>query len=103
MKISTIALVSLPVIMTTACTVTSNNEGADISSPPPAQICQNEALLQFVGQKATQETGAAIMAASGARNVRWAGPNMALTMDFRPDRVTISYDKDMVIERLSCG
>lgn len=105
MKIFTICAASLPLMITAGCTATTNagNDGDAVSPPPMEMICKNDALPQFVGQKATQQTGAAIVAAAGARTLRWVGPGMAVTMDFRPDRVTVGYDQNMVIETLSCG
>ncbi|KPL68599.1 peptidase inhibitor I78 [Erythrobacter sp. SG61-1L] len=83
-----------------ACATT----GAEEPSPPSRAEgeCKAEAGQAFVGQKATAETGAALIAATGARTLRWVPPRTAVTMDFRPDRLTVSYDDDMVIERVSC-
>ncbi|MGE4411138.1 MAG: peptidase inhibitor I78 [Sphingomonadales bacterium] len=91
------------------CTATpetaSSGPETSTATPPsaPPSPCKADALDSFIGQKATEETGAKILAASGARTLRWAGPGMAVTMDYRFDRVTVSYDQDMVIERASCG
>ncbi|WP_419722990.1 I78 family peptidase inhibitor [Sphingobium aquiterrae] len=82
---------------------------ADAGTPPvPAPAgdegpCKNEAVAQFIGQKATAELGARMLSASGARTLRWGGPGTAMTMDFRPDRLTVSYDKDMAITSARCG
>ncbi|MBA4753448.1 MAG: peptidase inhibitor I78 [Sphingobium sp.] len=75
------------------------------TAPPPvaAGPCNHDALAAFTGQKASAETGAALLAASGARTLRWGGPGMAMTMDFRPDRLTVSYDEAMVITSARCG
>ena len=37
------------------------------------------------------------------RTLRWGGPGMAMTMDFRPDRLTVSYDEAMTITSARCG
>ncbi|WP_336981102.1 I78 family peptidase inhibitor [Altererythrobacter fulvus] len=83
-----------------ACTTT----GAEEPAPQPRAEgeCKAEAGQAFVGQKATAETGAALIKATGARTLRWVPPRTAVTMDFRADRLTVSYDDDMVIERVSC-
>lgn len=65
--------------------------------------CNHDALARFTGQKASAETGAALLAASGAKTLRWGGPGMAMTMDFRADRLTVSYDEAMVITSARCG
>lgn len=84
------------------------NQQADAGTPPAAAAdgegpCKNDAVTQYVGQKATAELGARMLTASGARTLRWGGPDTAMTMDFRPDRLTVSYDKDMVILSARCG
>lgn len=82
-----------------ACATTGAEEPA---SPPVEAECKAEAGKPYVGQKATAEVGAALLKATGARSLRWVPPRSAVTMDFRPDRLTVSYDDDMVIERVSC-
>lgn len=65
--------------------------------------CKAEGLERFTGQKVTDALGAEIMKASGAKTLRWGGPDMAMTMDFRPDRVTVSYDAQMLVTQARCG
>jgi hypothetical protein len=65
--------------------------------------CRNEGLDRFVGQTASAELGAQLLAASGARTMRWGAPGMAMTMDFRADRLTVSYDERMTITSARCG
>jgi hypothetical protein len=65
--------------------------------------CRNEAVASFVGQTASAESGAAMLKASGAKTLRWGGPDTAMTMDFRPDRLTVIYDAAMVITSARCG
>ncbi len=65
--------------------------------------CRNDPVAGFVGQKASAESGAAMLKASGAKTLRWGGPGMAMTMDFRPDRLTVAYDEAMVITSARCG
>jgi Flp pilus assembly protein TadD len=82
--------------------------GANGQGPttPPAVAegpCKNDGLDSFVGQKASAEVGAALLKASGAKTLRWGGPGMAMTMDFRPDRLTVSYDDAMAITSARCG
>lgn len=100
MKLPVLAASLVMGLACTGCTATA--PGPETSAEPQA-LCKPEALATFTGQPASAETGAKILAASGARTLRWAGPGMAVTMDYRPDRVTVSYDRAMVIERASCG
>ncbi len=68
-----------------------------------AGTCSNEAVAGFTGQKVTGDLGAQMLTASGAKTLRWGAPGMAMTMDFRPDRLTVSYDAQMVIISARCG
>ncbi len=98
-RTTALALAALPLA---ACTAATMGE-AETAPPPLVQgECKAEAGQPFVGQKASAETGAALMKATGARSLRWVPPRSAVTMDYRADRLTVSYDDDMVIERVSC-
>ncbi len=69
----------------------------------PVGTCLATGVQGLVGQRATAELGATLLGRTGARTLRWVPPRTAVTMDFRADRLTVSYDDDMVIERISCG
>lgn len=78
----------------------------DSDPTPPALAddpCRTEGLDRFIGRQADEATGAAMLKASGARTLRWGGPGMAMTMDFRPDRLTVSYDEAKRITEARCG
>ncbi|AOF96405.1 MULTISPECIES: I78 family peptidase inhibitor [unclassified Sphingobium] len=83
-------------LVLTACATTTPPVTADGS-------CNHDSLARFTGQKASAETGTALLQASGAKTLRWGGPGMAMTMDFRPDRLTVSYDDAMLITSARCG
>lgn len=93
-------LMALALIGLSACTtsgaqapVAGTDEGA----------CRSEQLNQFVGQKADAALGARMLDVSGARVLRWVAPGMAVTMDFRADRLTAMYDAHYMITQASCG
>ena len=65
--------------------------------------CRNDGLERFTGQPASAELGAQMLAASGARVLRWAGDGMAITMDFSPNRLTVRLTQDNRVESASCG
>lgn len=69
----------------------------------PRDTCRPEAGERFVGQQATAEVGAAILKATGTRTLRWVPPETAVTADYGFERVTVSYDRNMAITRVSCG
>lgn len=63
-------------------------------TPAPAQ--------RLIGSKATGEVGAELLRLTGAKALRWVPPRTAVTMDFRADRLTVSYDDDLIITNISC-
>jgi hypothetical protein len=69
----------------------------------PEGDCSADAANRFVGQRATAEVGSQLLQVTGARVLRWVPPRTAVTMDYRADRLTVSYGDDYVIERVSCG
>ena len=84
-----------------ACTVAQSD--ATAVAAPAGGPCRNEALAQFVGQPASQELGARILASSGGRVIRWVPKGGVVTMDYREDRVTVQLDGANRVERASCG
>lgn len=79
-------------------------------SPPPEDLpampegsCKGDAAQSMVGSRATAEAGAQLLKLTGARTLRWVPPRSAVTMDYRADRLTVSYDDDYKIVRISCG
>lgn len=73
------------------------------SPPPMAAGCDAQAVQPYLGAAATAELGDRLLRLTGARRLRWGPPDAAMTMDFRPDRLTVSYDRDMAITRIACG
>ncbi len=72
--------------------------------PPPVEgACNADSVQSLIGQTATAEVGGQLLKGSGAVTLRWVPPRTAVTMDFRPDRLTVSYDDALEIERISCG
>jgi hypothetical protein len=89
----------LPMLALAACAAVP----VDPVVAEPAGACRNEALAAFVGQPATQALGTRMLAASGARVLRWVARGMMVTMEFRADRVTVHLDAANRVERASCG
>ena len=65
--------------------------------------CTAQPGQRFIGQTASSETGAAILAATGAQALRWGPPDSVFTMDFRQDRVNVMYDAQLRITEIRCG
>jgi hypothetical protein len=92
-----IALCTLPL---TACTIAQSDQTA---TPGPTGTCHREPLSQFVGQPASQELGARMLAASRARTIRWVPKGGVVTMDYREDRLTVHLDGANRVESANCG
>ncbi|MCP1471826.1 hypothetical protein J3E64_003539 [Sphingobium sp. OAS761] len=102
MRTGTLGMTAGMILSLGACT--GADAGGPATTPATAEApCHNDGLDRFIGQKASAETGAALLKASGAKTLRWGGPGMALTMDFRADRLTVAYDEQMVITAARCG
>ena len=85
-----------------ACAVPSGGIDGPVRLGAQAACDATEAQA-MIGKRATADLGAELLAVSGARALRWVPPRTAVTMDFRPDRLTVSYNDAMTIERISCG
>jgi hypothetical protein len=69
----------------------------------PGHTCVEGAADNYVGQGRSDSAGKAILAATHAAVIRWAPPNVMLTMDYRADRVTVWLDPANRITKLRCG
>jgi len=76
---------------------------AESTPPQPPESCKADSAQGFVGRAATAELGGELLRVTGARTLRWVPPRTAVTMDFRADRLTVSYDDNRIIDRISCG
>ena len=94
------ALLLLPLANLAAC--------ATVAAEPPmdggiVETCRNDALAQVAGQPATPEVASRMLAASGARTIRWVPKGGVVTMDFRGDRLTVQLDANNRVEVARCG
>ena len=71
-------------------------------SADAAATCRRDALAAFTGQPRSAALGTQILAATGAKDIRWVEPGMMVTMDFRADRVTVYLDAANRVERAAC-
>lgn len=90
-------------ITLSACATSGEYVPPAVGSDADAVMCDAAPAQGLIGQKATAQTGAQLMAMTRSRTLRWVPPRTAVTMDFRADRLTVSYDDTMIIERISCG
>lgn len=76
------------------------------ADPPVRQVadtCKADPGKQFIGQRASAETGAAILTATGSTRIRWVPPRTAVTMEYALGRVTVGYDDGYIITAVSCS
>jgi hypothetical protein len=82
-------------------------------TPPPASerssrvdapnSCNEEGGETYLSQPVTAELGAQILTATEARSLRWVPPGTSGTMEHVKGRVSVFYDRDMRITRITCG
>ena len=91
---------SLAVLPLASCQVAQS----DGTAPGPiAGTCRPAELDQFTGQETSQALGERILAASGARLIRWVPKGGMVTMEYSAERVTVQLDGANRVERASCG
>lgn len=104
MRLSPLTL--LAILPLAACSHAGSSTAHETTPPSAADgphECQPDKLEAFTGKTADEATVKQLVSASGARNARVVKPGMAVTMDFRQDRVTVQVDAQNRIERASCG
>lgn len=83
--------------------------GCTTQAPPadlpamPEGTCNADQAQSHLGHKANSASGTELLRLTGAKTLRWVPPRSAVTMDYRADRLTVSYDDDYTIVRISCG
>ena len=79
------------------------DKGAETMPPPPSGKCVANGLGSLTGKTRSEAVTKEALRLSGAKNVRWIAPGMAVTMDYREDRLNLYLDGAGKIERISCG
>ncbi|MEQ7872628.1 I78 family peptidase inhibitor [Sphingomonas sp. ASV193] len=69
----------------------------------PGYKCDAAAGQSYVGQTATADNAAALMAATHSASLRWAPPGVMLSMIFIESRVTVRLDHANKILAVNCG
>jgi len=76
--------------------------GGEADGGTPAPVCRAEAAKALTGMDRLADRQA--MRMTGARLVRQIAPGQGVTMDYRPERVTIETDpRTGKIVRAACG
>ncbi|WP_265570604.1 I78 family peptidase inhibitor [Sphingomicrobium nitratireducens] len=93
-----IAILTLPLALAACAT-----DGDAIPQRGTGAVCDPAGLDRFAGQPATSALGAEMIATTGAGAFRWVPHDSAITMEFRPDRLTVFLDAANRVERANCG
>jgi hypothetical protein len=87
----------------TACTPAPPVEPPAQTPPVAEGNCSAEAAGDLVGKPYSAEAVEKARLASGSKTVRVIRPGMAVTMDYRIDRLNIDLDEKDVVTRVHCG
>jgi hypothetical protein len=98
MNMTTWAAVAAALALAACATVPADGEDR-----PAGDTCRAEPGQNFIGQRASAETGAVILRATRSTRLRWVPPDTAVTTEYGFGRVTVSYDDAMILTRVSCG
>jgi hypothetical protein len=90
----------LAILSCAACASTPSDPPAGTESPGE---CRAEPAQQYIGRKADTQIVDAAKRASTSQQVRVIGPDDAVTLDYRTDRLDIRVDADRTIVAITCG
>lgn len=88
--------------LATSCAPVPRADG-DAPQPVLADGCTATGLDDLIGRNRSEAVAAEVMKRSGARTLRWIAPGMAVTMDYRGDRLNIDIDAGGRITGFHCG
>ncbi|MBU1253053.1 MAG: peptidase inhibitor I78 [Alphaproteobacteria bacterium] len=104
MKFAKLSAILICPALAAACTTPSGSPGEPVDRVAGENgTCSTAGTESFIGQRATAAIGTEIRQRTGADVFQWVAPDTAVTMDYRPDRVRVSYDRAMAITEISCG
>ncbi|MDT8757961.1 I78 family peptidase inhibitor [Sphingomonas psychrotolerans] len=92
-------LLPLALLATGAC----RYDNAPEAAPPPPGKCVADGLGSLTGKARSEAVAKEALRLSGAKNLRWIAPGMAVTMDYREDRLNLNVDEKGKILRAHCG
>lgn len=65
--------------------------------------CNAARVQSFTGALGTADVGQVLLRRSGAKTLRWIQPGMAVTMDYRGDRLNVRVDGRNFVTGVDCG
>lgn len=89
-------------MMLTAC-ATVEPEPPEVEVPVHgAGKCDAGPVQHLIGRPRSDSVGAEALRRSGARTLRWIGPDTAYTQDLRSDRINIETDRNDRVTGVRC-
>ena len=86
----------VPLVGLAACATTAPMPGTG-----PLR-CDAGPAKAYIGQPASQDVGARMLAASGASVIRWVGFGQVVTMEYREGRLTVGLDAQNRVSSAAC-
>jgi hypothetical protein len=117
MRTPPLALSALAALLLAACATPASETDASAGAGPdapvttpaspapeaPAMTCSADKVQWTLGQVADEALVAKARTQSGAERMRVIKPGMAVTMDYREDRLNLDVDADNKVTRAHCG
>ncbi len=82
---------------------TTEDKAVDAGGNDVRYTCDATRVQGLIGQVASQALGTEAVRGSNSRTMRWISPGMAVTMDYRTDRLNIHLDGQNRVTRIDCG
>ncbi|MET4895997.1 I78 family peptidase inhibitor [Sphingomonadaceae bacterium jetA1] len=95
----------IPMMALAACT-TAGPKPVDVAEQPVPELrdqCRLDQVADLVGKTWAESMRAAVLKRAAAGTLRVNAPGMAVTMDYRSDRLNIATDTKGRIVRVTCG
>jgi uncharacterized protein involved in type VI secretion and phage assembly len=78
-------------------------QATTLSPATTVGTCTQDRLATLIGKTRSEAVAAEALRLSGARTLRWIEPGMAVTMDYREDRLNLHLDAQGKIARTGCS
>lgn len=74
-----------------------------VDAPATEVSCSIDGLGDAVGKPYSAQSAELLKSRSGSKTMRVIRPGMAVTMDYRVDRLNIELDARNIVTRVNCG
>ncbi|MCW3837965.1 I78 family peptidase inhibitor [Sphingomonas canadensis] len=98
-----ILLPAAALFATAACIPQSQPPAPQPAPAPASGTCNADGVRDLIGKPLTEAVAKEIVARTGSVSMRRIAPGMAVTMDYREDRVNAYVDDANVLTDIRCG